>query len=103
MTRPCCHLLALTCSVQNKIGGFLRLGRRAENRTFVLLERFQPAFNVGGALVEFRRDANPGTKKTSANFCDQLFKGIGLTVCKLLDPLQPLFATGPMDLMPTSA
>jgi hypothetical protein len=54
-------------------------------------------------LTELRRDANLSTKKTSANFCDQFFKGIGFTICKLLDPLQPLFAAGPMNIMPTSA
>ena len=63
----------------------------------------QPPFDIGGALVEFRRDANLGTKETSTDFRHQLFKGIGLSVCKLLDPLQPLFAAGPMDFMPMSA
>jgi len=89
--------------LQNKVGSFLRLGRRAKNRPLVLFERFQPAFNIGGALVEFRRDANLGTKETSADFCYQLFEGIGLTVRKLLDPPQLLLTAGPMGLMPTSA
>jgi hypothetical protein len=56
--------------LQSKVGSFLRFRCRTKNRPFVLFERFQPTFNVGGALVEFRRDADLSTQKTSTDFRD---------------------------------
>lgn len=59
------------------IGGALRQCGSSEDSPLVVLENFQPAFDIGSMILAYLRcDAKLGAEEGRADFGDQLFAGI---------------------------
>ena len=87
----------------DEIHRFLRLGSGLEDQPIVRSERLQLAFDVGGALVESRRDPQLNSQKTRTDLRDQFLERVSCAVLETLDPVEPRCTPGPVGVMPTSA